>query len=346
MLLISVKMTRYKRELNLFFLTKITENDNDLLEFCREMQLIPRGVKCPTCTQIMRDPYILRRSTSATDEVRYVCHKKRCKEPYRQNTVSIKKFTWFDSTRLSIQKSLFVTYCFVHKLNVKDSMRETSILFKESNDIECPVGDNRQMVHTSSKTISSYNKMCRDICFSIVMDESNASIGGQGLTVEIDESKFGKRKNNKGRVIDGQWIFGGICRETKEMFLVSVAKRDKLTLLPIIKDRIKPGTTIVSDGWAAYRTLNSEGYTHKVVNHSQNFVDPTTGAHTQTIESLWWQIKRQLPETYSRHNQLYLHLAEYMWRQLRRDSDDLFVAFLLDVSKYFNGNVSSIVVFM
>ena len=33
-----------KRELNLFFLTKITDNDSDLLRFCSEMQLIPHGV--------------------------------------------------------------------------------------------------------------------------------------------------------------------------------------------------------------------------------------------------------------------------------------------------------------
>ena len=53
-----------------------------------------------------------------------------------------------------------------------------------------------------------------------------------GKTVEIDESKFRKRKNNTGCIIDGQWIFGGICCETKQLFLVSVEKRDKATLLP------------------------------------------------------------------------------------------------------------------
>ena len=336
-------MNRTKRELNLYFLSKITDNDADLLRFCREMQLIPRGVKCPNCTQIMRDPYILRRTGSEYEEVRFVCGKKRCKEPYRQNSVSIKKFTWFYNSRLSIQKSLFVTYCFVHKLNQRDTMRETSLHFIESDDINNPAADNRQMVHTSTSTIAAYNKLCREICLSIVTDESSDEIGGPGKTVEIDESKFGKRKNNKGRIVDGQWIFGGICRETKQLFLVSVEKRDKATLLLIIKERIKQGTTIISDGWAAYKTLKNEGFNHQVVNHSKNFVDPTTGAHTQTIESLWWQIKRQLPDTYSRHNQMYLHLAEYMWHQLRRDSNDLFVSFLQDVSKYYNGNVSFIV---
>ena len=338
-------MNRTKRELNLFFLSKITDNDSDLLRFCREMQLIPRGVKCPTCSQIMREPYMLRRKDSDYEEIRFVCGEKRCKEPYRKNSVSIKQYTWFYRSKMTIKKSLFLTYCFVHKMNQRDTIRETSLHFLESDNIESPVDDNRQMIHTLTCTLGFYNKLCREICLAIVSDESSECIGGPGKTVEIDESKFGKRKNNKGCIVDGQWIFGGICRETKEMFLVSVEKRDKATLLPIIKEKIKEGTTIISDGWAAYKTLKNEGYDHYVVNHSQNFVDPTTGAHTQTIESLWWQIKRQLPDTYSRHNQMHLHLAEYMWRQLRRDSNDLFVSFLQDVSKYYNGNVSSIVFF-
>ena len=47
-----------------------------------------------------------------------------------------------------------------------------------------------------------------------------AVIGGQGVEVEIDESKFGKRKYNRGRVVDGHWVFGGMERTTGECFLV------------------------------------------------------------------------------------------------------------------------------
>ena len=71
-------------------------------------------------------------------------------------------------------------------------------------------------------------------------------------------------KNNKGRIVDGQWIFGGICHETKQMFFVSVEKCDKAPLLSIIKERIKEGTTIISDGWAAYKSLKNKGYDHYV----------------------------------------------------------------------------------
>ena len=112
--------------------------------------------------------------------------------------------------------------------------------------------------------------------------------------------------------MEGQWVLGGICRIHKNVFLVPVPSRDRDTLLPIIKDKIRNGTTIISNCWQSYDCLSEEDFLHLTMNHSYNFVDPHTGAHTQTIESLWWQIKRQLPDTYTRHNQLYLHLAEYL----------------------------------
>ena len=67
------------------------------------------------------------------------------------------------------------------------------------------------------------------------------------MTVEIDESKFGKTKFNRGRYIEGQWVFGGICHQKKACFLVSVGKRDKHSLLPIIRAHILPGTYVMSD---------------------------------------------------------------------------------------------------
>lgn len=84
------------------------------------------------------------------------------------------------------------------------------------------------------------------------------------------------------RYTDGHWVFGGIERITGKSFLVEVAQRDAATLIPIIKDHIRPGSIIYSDEWRAYRgipTIPGYNYQHRTVNHSQNFVDPSSGKH-------------------------------------------------------------------
>ena len=55
------------------------------------------------------------------------------------------------------------------------------------------------------------------------------------MTVEIDESLFSKRNTNNGRVYPHQWVFGGICRETKEVFVCQVPTRNSKTLMDCIK---------------------------------------------------------------------------------------------------------------
>ena len=134
--------------------------------------------------------------------------------------------------------------------------------------------------------------------------------------MEIDESKFGRRKYNRGRYVDGHWVFGGTERITGESFLVEVTKRDAATLLPIIRQHIKPGSVIYSDEWRAYCRIQRMGYSHLTVNHSVNFVDPNTGAHTQSVESMWSACKRMMREEKTMHSSLFdTYLPEFMWRR-------------------------------
>jgi hypothetical protein len=78
-------------------------------------------------------------------------------------------------------------------------------------------------------------------------------------------------------------------------YMEVVSRRDAATLLPIIMAHTAPGTIIHSDEWAAYRRVQSLPNVagHGVVNHSRHFVDPTTGVHTQHIES-WCRVKTKL----------------------------------------------------
>jgi hypothetical protein len=75
---------------------------------------------------------------------------------------------------------------------------------------------------------------------------------------------------------------------------------------------IPTGTTIISDQWAAYRNLDSHGYTHRTVNHSVAFADPVTGENTNKTESTWCTVKVFLGQ-YNRGEDYEFHLAHYMF---------------------------------
>ena len=90
-------------------------------------------------------------------------------------------------------------------------------------------------LNISHQTIIEWSAYLRDVCSYTVMQESK-QIGGLGIHVEIDESKFGKRKYYRGKRVKGQWVFGG--RETNDkskVFMAPIKKRNAKTLLPIIE---------------------------------------------------------------------------------------------------------------
>ena len=95
---------------------------------------------------------------------------------------------------------------------------------------------------------------------------------------------------------------------------VGFRRHHKDTLLPIIQAHILPGTCVMSDMWKAYACLKNEGCTHLTVNHSLNFVDPDTGAHTQRIEITWWGVKRSMPRTGISKDLFESYLQEWLWR--------------------------------
>ena len=94
----------------------------------------------------------------------------------------------------------------------------------------------QEMKIASQAAVDWYN-FTRDVCVQHFVDHP-AVIGGPGLVVEIDKSKFGKRKYNRGRLTEGHWVFGGVQRITGDAFLVEVQRRDAATLLPIIQKYI------------------------------------------------------------------------------------------------------------
>ena len=159
-------------------------------------------------------------------------------------------------------------------------------------------------------------------------------IGGEGVEVEIDETLLTRRKHNVGRCLTQIWLFGGIERTSKKQFLVALnreggygTKRDRQTLVPIIVKYIRPGTIIYSDFWKAYNSLGQlpEGYTHRRINHSKNFV--RGNIHTQNIERLWRDVKEWVKRPGIRSEYLSQYLARYLFIKSVPDERRLLHAF-------------------
>ena len=127
-------------------------------------------------------------------------------------------------------------------------------------DILCrkPANHIQNEHHFIDHTIADWGTFCRETLL-VYLEGSSEKIGGPNKTVEIDESKFGRRKHP----VKGQWVFGGVERESGRTFLVPVPDRTADKLTNVIRAWIEPVTTLISDCWAAYQGIASHGYTHR-----------------------------------------------------------------------------------
>ncbi|CAI6357371.1 unnamed protein product [Macrosiphum euphorbiae] len=69
----------------------------------------------------------------------------------------------------------------------------------------------------------------------------------------------------------------------------------------------------MSDCWKSYDCLKDESYTHLTVNHSIEFKNPDTGAHTNNVEWMWRLAKASMSQ-YCRKKRFYAgYLAKYIF---------------------------------
>ena len=70
------------------------------------------------------------------------------------------------------------------------------------------------------------------------------------------------------------------------------------------------------------------------MNHSENFVDPDTGAHTQTIEGFWRHCKSYLPSFGLKPKDLKTYIGGFLWYGYCKQRDiDMFVHLLKCISE-------------
>jgi transposase len=135
-------------------------------------------------------------------------------------------------------------------------------------------------------------------------------------TVEIDETYLGRKRPGVigTGMMDKIPVFGMKHRPSGSVWATPVAWTDHRILVPIICARIRPGSTIMSDGFGAYYHLKRFGYRHHVVNHQLTYVYHYR-IHTNGIESFWAYMKKLFePRCGIRRNRYDLHVREAVYR--------------------------------
>ena len=296
-------------------IVRFWENDEKSVDFLREHGVLPKSVQCPRCDK----PCTLRQDTRTWRCQKLFVENK--KKP-RRCTFAVADFhnTFLDNSRLPPWKIiLFVNHFLSH-------------LWDHKTVTEC--------LGISPAFSVDWRSFCSEVTEAWFKEQE--PIGGENIQVEIDETCIVRRKHERGRLITKQlWLLGGIERETKRRFVVPLTaergtSRSKATLIPLIKKYVHRGSIIYTDAWRAYAGLGRLGYQHRVVNHSENFVDPEdSSVHTQNIERLWRDIKGWVRRPGIRAAFLEQYLGRYLFITSVANRKELLHRFFIEAHKLY-----------
>jgi transposase len=111
--------------------------------------------------------------------------------------------------------------------------------------------------------------------------------------VEADESYFGgRRKGKRGRGAVGKAPVFGLLKRSGKVFSVIIPDAKANTLIPIIREQVKPDSIVYTDTWRSYNALDVSEFKHYRINHSKLFANKLN--HINGIENFWNQVKRHM----------------------------------------------------
>ncbi len=306
--------TMLSKKMNYFKLSRNVLADREMaIRWSIANGLLPANKTCPLCSNNMNfdiDAYSIGR---------FRCKKRAQHRNKKEVELSAAEGSWFSGAKLPIQIVILLMYQFCKGATYEECIHECNI-FEDA-------------IKLSSSTISDWFSCCREVCMLALNDglfETDGLLGGPGCVVEIDESKIGERKPNRGRMVEGTWILGMIDVTNNNLgsFRIEICednKRDVDTLIPLIRKHVAPGTLIRSEYWKAYIRLEDHGYTHE------------TGEHTKHgDEASWRVVKRRLARGGLRTEDTTMHLCEYLFKKSVKSSGlHVFEEFIRAVSKLY-----------
>lgn len=160
--------------------------------------------------------------------------------------------------------------------------------------------------------------------------ENSGLMGGNGGTVEADETYWGNGKRSQAAksfkargYMHKEKIFSLVERggSVRSFHVPSVNSK---TLKPILLSQVATNANLMTDEAKVYKKIGCEFATHEVVTHSKS--EYVRGnAHTNTIEGFFSRLKRGLVGTYHHVSAFHLkrYVVEFDFRYNTRKSTDV-----------------------
>lgn len=145
------------------------------------------------------------------------------------------------------------------------------------------------------------------------LTKTSGPIGGEGKTVESDETFVGGKKKNvhKGKPAPKKHAVHALVERGGEMRASHVPNVTARTLRASIAKHVARGSTMNTDDALAYYHMSREFAAHRAVNHSDGeYVSSDGKAHIQSAEAFFAILKRGI--TGSFHSVSEQHLQRYV----------------------------------
>lgn len=230
----------------------------------------------------------------------------RCTRDSCRRSISIFHGSFFSEGRLKCCETLYLGYLWL---------------------TNCSSGTMLEHTDHSPNTVSAYRQYFRELVANM-LDTDDTVIGGPGVEVQVDETKFGKRKYHRGHRVEGAWVIVGVEKTAeRRCFAEVVADRSSETIIDVLGRHLAQGSILCTDCWRGYSAVHERlGYEHHTVNHSLWFKDPNTGIDTNTVEGTNSALKRFIPVRNRTESSIPSFLFEFIWR--RKYSGSLWASFI------------------
>lgn len=162
--------------------------------------------------------------------------------------------------------------------------------------------------------------LCHRIREAMRLDDTSGPIGGEGKTVESDETFVGGKAKNvhKGKPIPKKHAVHALVERGGDVRATHVPNVSAKSLRKTIAKHVAKGTTMNTDDALAYYHMSKEFAAHGVVNHSRDeYVSIDGKTHIQSAEAFFAILKRGVMGSFhsvsEQHLQRYIDEFAFRW---------------------------------